>query len=177
MPCRPCLALLLTIFAASLAKGQTSENLAAKYPVIAAYQVRPGILMTARYSEDGQVCEMVLERRYTPDQSDADSTISPKLEDQLIEELVPTTERGQAKSRWLGNSFVAGGVTHTERDFENVLIEIDGTVSEGDKVVVIHWKKRACAATKSRSRRDGTRVDRHEVPGQRRNGVQSRRDG
>jgi hypothetical protein len=42
-----------------------------------------------------------------------------------------------------------GGVTHTERDFQSVLIEIDGTVSGGDKIVMIHWKKRTCAVPKT----------------------------
>lgn len=146
---KSCVGFLIVLIAV-FASGQTSDNLAAKYPSISAYRVRPGLLMTARFAGDGQVCEMVLERRYTPDQTDADSTIPSKLEDQLIDELVPTAERGSsATGRWLNNSFVAGGVTHRERDFENVLIEIDGTVSGGDKVIVIHWKKRTCADAKA----------------------------
>jgi uncharacterized protein (DUF433 family) len=152
-----CFTLSLVALAAVSAIGQTSDNLAAKYPTVSAFQVRPGILMTAKYAEDGQVCQLVLERRYTPDQSDAESSIPGKVEDQLLDELVPTVERGPATSRWLGNSYVAGGVTHTERDFENVLIEIDGTVLSGDKILVIHWKKRTCATTKVKSR-DSARV-------------------
>jgi hypothetical protein len=129
--------------------GQTSDNLAAKYPAISAYEVRPVILMTAKYAGDGQVCEVVLQRHYSPDQTDADSTIPSKLEDQLIDELVPAAERGPTTSHWLRNSYVAGGVTHTERDFQSVVIEIDGTVSGGDKVVMTHWKKRPCADAKA----------------------------
>src|ERR1700678_1230788 len=141
--------LFLMVLFAVLASGQTSDNLAAKYPAISAYEVRPGILMTAKYAGDGQVCEVVLKRHYSPNQTDADSTIPSKLEDQLIDELVPAAERGPATSHWLGNSYVAGGVTHTERDFQSVLIEKDGTVSGGDKVVMIHWKKRPCADAKA----------------------------
>jgi hypothetical protein len=147
------------VLAAVFASGQTSDDLAAKYPVVSAYQVRPGILMTARYAKNGQVCEMLLERRYTSDQTDADSNIPGKVEDQLIDELAPKDERGSAISHWLKNSFVAGGVTHTERDFENVLIEIDGTIV-GDKIVIIHWKKRTCATVKARSA-DGKKRDNH----------------
>lgn len=137
---------LLVCLIAVSAWGQTADDLAIKYHSISAYEVRPGLLMTAKYAEDGQVCEMVLQRRYAEDQTDADSTIPRKLEEQLIDELVP--EKGPATSRWLRNSFVAGGVTHTERDFANVLVVIDGTVSEGDKVVTIRWKGRTCAAPK-----------------------------
>ena len=145
---KSCFTLSAMILTAFLSNGQSSDNLSARYAVVSAYQVRPGILMTAKYAEDGQVCEMVLQRHYTPDQTDADSTIPAKLEAELIEELAPAVTRGPAISRWLKNSFVAGGVTHTERDFENIQVEIDGTVSAGDKIVVIHWKKRTCAATK-----------------------------
>ena len=148
------------VLVAIFASAQTSKDLAAKYPVISAYEVRPGILMTAKYAGDGQVCEVVLERHYSPDQTDADSTIPSKLEDQLIDELVPAAERGPATSHWLRNSDVAGGVTHTERDFENVLIEIDGTVSAGDKIVVIHWKKRTCSDAKANAA-DSTKGNSH----------------
>jgi hypothetical protein len=86
---------------------RTSDNLSTKYPVVSAYGVRPGILMTAKDAENGQVCEMVMQRCYSPDQTNADSTIPNKLEDQLIDELVPAVERGPATSRWLNSSFVA----------------------------------------------------------------------
>jgi hypothetical protein len=74
---------------------RTSDNLSTKYPIVSAYGVRPGILMTAKYAENGQVCEMVMQRCYSPDQPNADSTIPNKLEDQLIDELVPGVERDQ----------------------------------------------------------------------------------
>jgi len=147
MPHKPFSMLSVIVLSALFLNAQTSNNLSAKYPTVSAYKVRPGILMTANYAEDGQVCEMLLQRRYTPDQTDANSTIPSKLVDQLIDELAPTVERGPAKSRWLGDSFVAGGVTHVGRDFENVLVAIDGTVSGGVNTVVIRWKNRTCAAT------------------------------
>lgn len=156
------LCLMLTAFAF----GQTPGELAAKYPVVSAYEVRPGILMTARYAADGQVCQMVLETRHyhRADEIDLGSTIPTKLEDRLIDELVPENERGKpTKSRWL-NGDVGGGVTYTKRDFENVSIEVHGSYScrekksskgqlscdtGGDEVVVIHWKKRTCATPKA----------------------------
>ena len=141
---RSLFALCFMIVVTALAYAQTASDLAGKYHTVAAYKVRPGILMTAQYAEDGRVCKMILQRYYMPDQTDADSTIPGTLRDQLIDELVPAEERGPATSRWLKNSSIAGGVTHIERDFENVLIVIDGAVSEGDKIVIIHWKNRTC---------------------------------
>jgi hypothetical protein len=142
------LVLLCLVFPAT-GWGQTASDFAAKYRAIAAYEIRPGVLMRARYAQDGQVCEIVLQRHYFADQADADSSISPKLEGELIDELAPEVERGPATSKWLRNSFIAGGVSHVERDFEKVLVEVDGTVSEGIKVVTIHWKKRTCVASET----------------------------
>jgi hypothetical protein len=34
----------------------------AKYKAVEAYEIRPGILMMPRYSADGQVCEIGLEK-------------------------------------------------------------------------------------------------------------------
>src|SRR5947207_13654526 len=82
------------------ASGQTASDLNGKYPAVNAYEVRPGVLMTAKYAASGQVCEMTLQRYYSPSQPDADTTIPAKLENQLIDELAPAAERGRAKSKW-----------------------------------------------------------------------------
>jgi len=166
MPGKSCFALFLMVLASVLASAQTSEDLAAKYPVVAAYQVRPEILMTAKYAEDGQVCEMTLEKRHyqTAEEIDLGSTIPAKMIDQLTDELVPASERGKPTSRWLDkDSYVAGGVSFTKHDFENVTIEMHGSYScnqgasskghlscdsGGNEVVVIRWKQRACVAPK-----------------------------
>ena len=149
------LALSLVTMSGLLASGQTPADLSARYPAVSAYEVRPGILMTALYSADGQVCQMTIERRHsTPKEKDIDlsSTVSRKVIDQLTDELVPANERGQARSRWLDDdSYVAGGVSNVKRTFENVSIEIVGSTSQscngGDEVVIIRWTKRACAET------------------------------
>jgi hypothetical protein len=150
------LASCMTIVAAVTVLGQSSDELAAKYPVVSAYQVRPGILMTAKYADDGQVCEMTIEKRHysAPREVDLSSNIPRRLIDQLTDDLVPESERGPATSRYLSDdSYVAGGVSYIKRDFEKVSIEIHGSTSEscngGDEVVVIRWKKRACVVPKT----------------------------
>jgi len=59
------------ILTALFFNGQSSDDLSARYAAVSANQVRPGILMTAKYAEDVQVGEMMLQRVYTPDQTDA----------------------------------------------------------------------------------------------------------
>jgi hypothetical protein len=155
------IALVFGLLSGASVCGQTVSDLSAKYPAVSAYEVRPGVLMTAKYAVNGQVCEMLLQRHYSPNQPDADTTIPAKLERELIDELAPEAERGPTTSTWLRNSFTAGGVSHIERDFVNVLVVIDGTYwctddsdgkancgHGGTKVITIRWKNRTCASGK-----------------------------
>lgn len=149
---RSLIVLCAVFLAATLVRGQTSADLAAKYTAVAAYEVRPGVLMTVKYAEDGQACEMTLEKRHSSLKDrdiDLASNIPSKLVDELTDELAPAADRGPATSRYLSpDSYVAGGVSYIKRDFQNVSIEVHGDTSTscdgGEKVVVIHWKKRAC---------------------------------
>jgi hypothetical protein len=159
--------------------GQTAGDLAAKYHSVSAYEVRPGVLMTAKYADDGQVCEMVLEVRHyhSPENIDLDSVIPGKLETRLVDELVPASERGEPKNRWLNNrepkdgwvdpdSYSAGGVSYIKRSYENVSIEEHGYYrcheapsskekvdcgEGGNEVVVIRWTKRTCSGPKAKT--------------------------
>jgi hypothetical protein len=153
MSVKPCLGLCLVVVFAASAWGQTAADISAKYPVVNAYEVRPGILMTTKYAGNGQVCEMVLEKRHkTVEKTDFGSTIPHELVRQLLDELVPTVDRGKTTKRYLrgdSESTISGNVEITESEYENVSIEILGSLSpgaSGDMVVTIHWKKRTCAA-------------------------------
>jgi hypothetical protein len=166
-------------FLAVSAWGQTAADLAAKYAAVSAYEVRPGILMTAKYAADGRICEMVLEPRHyqSGDGVDLEVVFPAKLEKEVIDELVPLAERGEPIHRWSKkepkdswldpDSYMAGGMSYYKRSYENVSIEqhgyyrchddqnskkTDGKLdcSEGgDEVVVIRWTKRSCTAGKS----------------------------
>jgi hypothetical protein len=158
MTVKPCLVLSLIAMFATCAWGQTATDISAKYPIVNAYEVRPGILMTTKYAEDGQVCEMVLEKRHkTVEKTDFGLTIPHELVRQLLDELVPKAERGKTTKRYLrgdSESTITGNVEVTESEYENVSIEILGSLSpgvSGDVVVTIHWKKRTCAAPQSTS--------------------------
>jgi len=153
--------LLFGLLSGISVSGQTAFDFSAKYPTVSAYEVRPGVLMTAKYAANGQVCEMTLQRHYSPNQPDADTTIPAKQERELINELAPESARGPESKdlRWRG--FTAGGVSHIERDFVNALVVIDGTYycteesdgkancgHGGTKVITIQWKNRICAGGK-----------------------------
>src|SRR5215475_15584208 len=80
---------------ATLGTAQTQGQLEDKYPKVNAYLVRPKILLTARYSTDGLVCEMVLQPvRWTGDAM----LLFPLSEEEtirIVEEIVSESERGK----------------------------------------------------------------------------------
>jgi len=126
-----------------------------RYKVIEAYEIRPGILVMPRYSADGQLCEVGLQRRlYSPGKVRLDASLSRKEIDQVFEELVPDDERGP-RSKDFGGALItrAGHGITTTIDFQNVLIQFfseelsaskESEVTGGDVVATIHWKNRQC---------------------------------
>ena len=82
------------------AAAQTSADLEKKYgPPATFYEVRPGVLLAAKYSEDGQACEMVVERRRKADSGvTPESTLTDELVKELIDELVPAPGEGRRTS-------------------------------------------------------------------------------
>ncbi|MBO0910324.1 MAG: hypothetical protein J2P13_00915, partial [Acidobacteria bacterium] len=79
----------------TLGAAQMQRQLEEKYPKVNAYLVRPKILLTARYSADGRVCEMVLQPvRWTGDTI----LLLPLSEEEtirIVEEIVPQSARGK----------------------------------------------------------------------------------
>src|SRR5271154_3302293 len=64
------LKLIVLAFAAVLllAAANPEHDKFAKYKSVEAYEIRPGILMMPRYSSDGQVCQIGLEKlHYSPE--------------------------------------------------------------------------------------------------------------
>jgi len=85
------LALLLQLNAGMDAKQQF-----AKYPKIEAYEIRPDILMLPRYTADGEVCALGLQRlHYSPEMIRVDSDMTGEGIDKILDELAPAAERGK----------------------------------------------------------------------------------
>ena len=142
-----CTSLFLVVFAAPQKGGGFS-----KYRPIEVYEVRPGILMMPRYADDGQVCEMVVEKQhYSNNKAYLDSTIPREVITRITDELVPASERGAAITN-AGKAYISaytGNSVTSFADYENVSINVYGKTSSasesGDIVAVVHWKNRKCA--------------------------------
>ena len=140
------LLLFLTLVVAAL--GRTSADLSAKYRQVASYELRPDVLMTPKFAPDGQVCEMVIERRQKTDTSIVFAvSFSDEEVQQFVNELAPEAERGRNMTKHL-NTTVAGGFMVTEYTCENLLVRVYGTTRPtpaGDRVITIIWPKRKCS--------------------------------
>jgi hypothetical protein len=127
----------------------------AKYKPVEAYEIRPGILMMPRYSADGQICEIGLEKlHYSPEKIRLDSSLTRKEIYQVFDELVPSNERGPKPQELLEQgmaSFSGRGVVSDE-EYQNVSIQIYGNVSHAGKkaatmdevTATLKWKNRNC---------------------------------
>jgi hypothetical protein len=127
----------------------------AKYKAVEAYEIRPGILMMPRYSADGQVCEVGLEKlHYSPEKIRLDSSLSHKEIEQIFDELVPSDERGPKPTGLLqqGMTTQSGANMVSNEEYQNVSIEIYGSASPAGKsgtqvdevAATLKWKNRKC---------------------------------
>jgi hypothetical protein len=146
--------LALTAVLLLLSATLTRERFS-KYKAIEAYEIRPGILMMPRYSPDGYVCEIGLERlHYSPEMIRLDSGLSREEIDQIFDELVPAAERGPQLKGVAGNLITKNGPgLITNIAFENVSIQIYShilsTAHKGETTVdqvaaTFSWKNRNC---------------------------------
>ena len=152
--------LLLILGAATSARGQTAADLGAKYRVFPVYEVRPDVWMTPKFTADGQVCEIVLEKRHTHTEANrttisSDPFFSEAFVRDLVEDLVPKSERGKQATGWPAwfNTTISGNSSETVYTYENILVSVYGVVSypgrdlgySGDVVVIVSWRKRECS--------------------------------
>src|SRR4051812_34256395 len=96
-----CVLVIASIFEiAPPAQGQSAGELRAKYGApVEAYEIRPHVLMTVKYSEDGQVYEYVIEARHTSrDQVAGESLMSVEIAREIVDEVLPLPQRGRRKS-------------------------------------------------------------------------------
>jgi len=151
-----CLATILLLGA------KPQNEMFAKYKSVEAYEIRPGILAMPRYTEDGQVCEIGVERRsYSPEMIRIEESFSQKEIDQIVDELAPPEERGPRSKDFPRDMTMLEGQTYTTMAvFEDVTIRTSGAIkSEPTRwrhfrryrftttynvAFTIQWTKRKC---------------------------------
>ena len=88
---------LLFLLIANAAFAQTASDFSARYgyPEVERFVVRPGITVMASYAGDRSACEMVIEpKRSIPRRAVDEQSMSADAASQIIDELIPRSERG-----------------------------------------------------------------------------------
>jgi hypothetical protein len=149
------LSLVCLFFAAQGAlPGISGETMRQRYgpPVSETFLIRPGLVATASYGKNSQVCELFIspQKPTTPIKS-ADQTpksIDSKSLTEVINELVPESERGRGPSaaeflnvRCLPSDDCAG----TGSNWEKVSIYRNGG-SNDEHYATIQWHNSDCAS-------------------------------
>jgi len=150
-------AALIILLTCMATMGQTSSHLRQKYgtPISETFKVRPDIIVTVRYEENGKVSEMVIEPQ--PDATIIKSRhkrIKSQMLQEVIDELVPPETRGK---------FVIGtGLNITclpendcfgaEEEYERVIIYRNGSNDE-HRYATIQWKSSASSGTAQPNRK------------------------
>jgi hypothetical protein len=120
-----------------------------RYKRVEAYEVRPGILMMPRYSADGKVCEVAIQKdHYSNGTIQYDSTLPRGIVVQIFDELAPPAERGPMtiNDELARLSLYAGNSATSFLDYKNVSLDVSRpTSSPSDIVAVIQWKGRSCS--------------------------------
>jgi len=133
------------LLAATCGFPQTSQELKQRYGPANTeyYAVRPGIILMATYTDNGEPCEMRIEPKKPPDASFSD-TMDSEVVTEIIDELVPVARRGS----FVAGYEVNGGCTgYKSAEYELVRINLTTRCKAqgvGTYSASIHWKAPNC---------------------------------
>ena len=140
-------ALLILVLTCTSVLAQTSSDLRRKYgsPVSETYVVRPNVVVTVSFAENGELREMVIEpqRPSTPVKSST-ARLTRNTLDEIIDELVPVNERGKPlisgflNMRCLPNDDCWG----TSSTYEKVDIYYNTSGKDEYRYATIQWRDR-----------------------------------
>lgn len=121
-----------------------TQELQSRYRRVESYEIRPGVLATPKYS-GGTLCEIFIEKRHLQgDTVELGPTMPHEMVLQMIDEVVPLTERGRPVMQLAGSDYIDTKEGQIETEFaayEKVLIEIfKATSDSGDTAAMITWK-------------------------------------
>jgi hypothetical protein len=136
--------------------AQSHRDVFSKYKPVEAYEVRPTVMAVPRYSTDGQVCEIGLQRMlYSPDRVNLDPDLSREEIDAIVDDLAPSDERGP-KVRLGETMELSGNTASLTAAYANIDVEMFSDASWNSskhsvlvsvrniRLAIIRWKNRKC---------------------------------
>jgi len=138
------LVICVTLSLSAAAFAQTAAELSSKYAHHEVYEVQPGIQMTANFATDGLVCQMQIEQtHFKKDEVDLRDGIEKEHVDDLLDQLVPPSERGDKDDDPANNLILGLGQGFDEtRSYSNITVDLFS--SHGTTVVTVKWRHRTC---------------------------------
>jgi hypothetical protein len=143
---------LLFLLTAIPGFSQSAEDLEAKYgQPFKAYLIRPTVMMTVKYAENGQASEMLIAKRID---DGSNSTIAPVIVREIVEELVPVNSRGVKVDSPKQLPLGLGRSPVLVEEYENVSITYqridikEAPACSGTAAILIRWKNRTGTTAK-----------------------------
>jgi hypothetical protein len=125
--------------------AQSRDDFKKKYgeAIAKTYLVRPGIIVTASYNSTGEVTELLIAPQLTGLIKSKSRGLSLGTLNELINELIPMSERGQGL---FGGGFNIGCMPHNDcygsyMEYEKVIIYYNAGRHGEANYAVIQWKK------------------------------------
>jgi hypothetical protein len=146
------LGLLLLVFTLqSSFMGKTALTLRARYgqPISETYLVRPGIAVSASYGESGDVCELLISSQkplsLIKSANQTPATLDFNQMTEIIDELVPVSERGKGKGSSMLNlrCLPADDCAGSEGSWEKLRIYRNAGQG-GEHYATIQWQRDEC---------------------------------
>ena len=120
------------------ANAQTATDLGKKFPHHEVYELRPGVQMAAKFSADGQVCEIRVEQaRFADDGVDLRNALNGNT-DASVDQLVPPAERGKEERAWEE----CAGICMNVHEYSNVSVAVYSM--KEPLLIQIKWRHRSC---------------------------------
>jgi hypothetical protein len=134
--------------------SQSPSDLGRKYHTVVFFEIRPGVVMTPKFTAGGEVCQMTVQKlAETQDGNLADNFFTePEISD-LVDNLAPPSERGIeipegaiSGHGWQG--YMSGGMIEHITTYENAFVAAVGRSQPKPParmtLLVITWRKRVC---------------------------------
>lgn len=129
-----------------------AQKFEARYNRVESYEIRPNILATPSYTDNGLLCKVSIEKRHVQaDVVDISATIPRKVSMEIIDELAPPLERGPRNPRSGPFDYEVGnGSTEVMTiEYENASVQIYSERSNyGDTAIVLTWDKNCGSSMK-----------------------------
>ena len=132
-----------------IVQGQSAEDLARRFSHHEVYEIQAGVVMSAKFTADGLVCEMRAEQTHF-NKGVLDLGAGIDLDKLSLDRLVPASERGKLEEE--GVNLLTGSAMTRVDQYQNVIVESSRSIyagkigpnGGGNAVVVIKWRCRSC---------------------------------